>query len=539
MRSDARRYDVAGIGSIVLDRIHRVSRLLGPDEKAPVHAGAGQPSTREMPGGVVLNHLAWARLLGLRVAIFGRQAPDAPGRLLRSAMDRLGIARYIDQTGVASSCADIFVDDAGERAIYMARAATGDTTSGDIDRHFAGIIGAAAIVTTEVSQLPLAAVIRVLERAREAGAATVLDVDIPPSDAVPWLGTTAELMRAMQAAKGLKLSRKALAGLVDSGDVPSAARVLRERCGAEWVAVTLGQGGAWLCDASGATYVPAASVSVADTTGAGDAFLGGLLAGLHLALSTRDVLALANACGAACCERTGGFPDDPLACRARALAHYASLEGAPLTLAPFAPERDEMVEPETQSFLQVVPEQLARVAKDTDTRELRRAARLILGAEEQGGRLHLTGIGKPAHVASYGAAMLASTGTAAYLLDASEATHGSVGQIRSGDVVIAISNSGTTPELIGAIDAAHGMGAGVVAITSDPESALAQRAEVVLLARVTDEGCPLGLAPRASVLAQVLVLSALSVELQAAKQFDRAQYHRRHPAGALGRRSRG
>jgi arabinose-5-phosphate isomerase len=103
--------------------------------------------------------------------------------------------------------------------------------------------------------------------------------------------------------------------------------------------------------------------------------------------------------------------------------------------------------------------------------------------------------------------------------------------------VIAISNSGETRELLAAVDAARGLGAGIVAVTGNPDSSLARAADRVLLARIEREGGPLGLAPRASILAETLVLQALSVELQAARQLTRDAYHLRHPAGALGRRS--
>ena len=85
---------VVGIGSMVLDRIARVPRILGADEKGIVRDTDSGP-VRECVGGVVLNHLGWAAALGLPVGIFGKQADDAEGRFLRSAMDRLGIARHI------------------------------------------------------------------------------------------------------------------------------------------------------------------------------------------------------------------------------------------------------------------------------------------------------------------------------------------------------------------------------------------------------------------------------------------------------------
>ena len=100
------RLDAVGIGSMVVDRVHRAPRILGSDEKGILRdLGHGDPVRRHV-GGVVLNHLGWASALGLRTGIFGRQADDENGRFLRAAMDRLGIERQLAIDGSASSVAD-------------------------------------------------------------------------------------------------------------------------------------------------------------------------------------------------------------------------------------------------------------------------------------------------------------------------------------------------------------------------------------------------------------------------------------------------
>jgi arabinose-5-phosphate isomerase len=280
---------------------------------------------------------------------------------------------------------------------------------------------------------------------------------------------------------------------------------------------------------------PAARVRALDTTGAGDAFLGGLVAGLVRGLDWQQAALLGNACGAACCERLGAFPDDPARDRKRALELFAALGGPALDWpVPAAPAA---AAPELDGFLELAARELSGAAARFDREACARAAGLILSAEAAGARVHVTGIGKPEHLAHYAASLLSSTGTPATFLHGTEATHGSVGQLRPGDVLIAISNSGSTRELLETADAARALGARLVAITADLASPLAQRADVALEARVEREGGPLGLAPRASILAQTLALAALSVELQARRSFTRADYHARHPAGSLGRKS--
>jgi sugar/nucleoside kinase (ribokinase family)/D-arabinose 5-phosphate isomerase GutQ len=531
---------LVGIGSMVADRLYRTPRILGADEKAVLRSLPGGGASRRFVGGVMLNQLGWAAALGLRVGIVGKQADDEGGRFLRAAMEHLGIARHLVLDGSASSSAEIFVDDAGGRAIYMAAGATAETTSEHVRTHHASWITRARRVTTEVSQLPLAAVREVLRLAREASVPTVLDLDVPPSDAVPGLGDAESLDEVLRAADLLKPAKAAARELVPEAgdDALAVAEALRARYGCGAVVVTDGAEGCAVSAPGVALRVPACSVKeVVDTTGAGDAFLGGLLVGLHHGLDWPDALRLAAACGAACVEKLGAFPEDPDAARARVLELY---EGPPLPLAaaPDAqPPQQEAAASEALAALDVALEELAAVGRRPGAEPFARAAALVRAAEAAGGRVHVTGIGKPSHVARYAAAVLASTGTRATFLDASEAVHGSAGQLAAEDVLIAVSHSGETAELLHAVDTARELGTRVIAVTGAPGSRLARRAEIVLDAGTAREGGGLGLAPRASVAAQALVLAALSAELEVGRGFTRSDYHARHPAGELGRRS--
>jgi len=170
---------------------------------------------------------------------------------------------------------------------------------------------------------------------------------------------------------------------------------------------------------------------------------------------------------------------------------------------------------------------------------LQAAAELIEATEAAGGRVHVTGVGKPEHVAHYGASLLSSTGIPATFLHATESLHGSLGQLVPGDVVIAISNSGTTSECLLAVQAIRGYGGKLIAVTGGLSSPLAEAADVTLDAGVREEGGPLGLAPRASVAAEILVIAALGAVLQERRALDRDDYAARHPAGALGKQARG
>lgn len=185
-------------------------------------------------------------------------------------------------------------------------------------------------------------------------------------------------------------------------------------------------------------------------------------------------------------------------------------------------------------FLDSAESQMSQFCKEINEEEIEKAADIILSHQANGGRLHITGIGKPGHVAEYMASLFSSTGVPCYFLHGTEAVHGSSGQLVSGDVVIAISNSGETVELKSTVRAIKNNGCHVIAVTGNGSSWLARESDAVLLAGVKEEGGPLNRAPRNSVLAEILVLQALSVALQVERDWDPVKYVRCHPGGMLG-----
>lgn len=165
--------------------------------------------------------------------------------------------------------------------------------------------------------------------------------------------------------------------------------------------------------------------------------------------------------------------------------------------------------------------------------EFERAVELIL---QRRGRVIVTGIGKSGHIARKLAATLASTGTPAYFVHAAEAAHGDMGMITPEDVVIALSNSGTSEEVLTIVPLVKRQGARLISMTGRPESPLAQEADVHLDAAVAEEACPLNLAPTASTTAALALGDALAVALLDARGFGADDFARSHPGGALGRR---
>ena len=152
------------------------------------------------------------------------------------------------------------------------------------------------------------------------------------------------------------------------------------------------------------------------------------------------------------------------------------------------------------------------------------------------GRVVVSGIGKSGHIARKIASTMASTGTPAYFVHPAEASHGDIGMIAKDDVLIALSYSGESQELITIVPLLKRQGALLIAITGNPGSSLAREADVHLDAHVEKEACPLNLAPTASTTAALALGDALAVALLAAKGFGAEDFARSHPGGALGRR---
>ena len=161
------------------------------------------------------------------------------------------------------------------------------------------------------------------------------------------------------------------------------------------------------------------------------------------------------------------------------------------------------------------------------------ACKLILGSK---GRTVVMGMGKSGHIASKIAATLASTGTPAFFVHPGEASHGDLGMITPDDVVIMLSNSGETDEIITLLPVIKRLGIPLIALTGNPESTLAKIATTHIDVSVTREACPLGLAPTASTTAALVMGDAIAVALLEAKGFSKEDFALSHPGGILGRK---
>ncbi len=200
--------------------------------------------------------------------------------------------------------------------------------------------------------------------------------------------------------------------------------------------------------------------------------------------------------------------------------------------APLLPPRDADLIASGRQVIEVEAQALVALQARVGS-EFAAACRLLLDCR---GRVVCTGMGKSGHIARKIAATLASTGTPAFFLHPGEASHGDLGMVTDADVVLALSNSGESDEILAILPALRRQGNPMIAVTGRPQSSMARLADVHLDASVPAEACPLSLAPTASTTAALVMGDALAVALMEARGFTADDFARSHPAGTLGRR---
>jgi arabinose-5-phosphate isomerase len=185
-----------------------------------------------------------------------------------------------------------------------------------------------------------------------------------------------------------------------------------------------------------------------------------------------------------------------------------------------------------KNALQIEADAVLKLKEELDG-SFKKAMELIIDSE---GRVVFTGVGKTGLVAKKLAATFSSTGTSAFFVHAGEALHGDLGMIRGGDVVIAVSNSGETDEVISLLPSLRRIGVTLIALTGNSESTLAEHADLILEADVITEACPHNLAPTASTTAALALGDALAIALSSYYGFTPEDFALYHPGGSLGRK---
>jgi arabinose-5-phosphate isomerase len=185
-----------------------------------------------------------------------------------------------------------------------------------------------------------------------------------------------------------------------------------------------------------------------------------------------------------------------------------------------------------RKVLTIEAQEIQALASRLDT-HFEEAVKLILQCK---GRVVVSGMGKSGHIGNKIAATLASTGTPAFFMHPAEASHGDLGMITEGDIVIALSNSGESDEILNILPTIKRLGAKVISITGSANSTLAKESNIHLSAEVSQEACPLGLSPTASTTAALALGDALAVCVLDCRDFSAEDFARSHPGGNIGRR---
>jgi len=297
----AMHVEVVGLGSCAVDFFALVPKLIGADEKINAH------KLEIHAGGVTANNLTQVARLGASAGWIGFIGDDDNGRIIQKEFeaDGMDLSGIEVRRGELSSLTWIPVDDQGERCIYMFPNVTAKVTPKDIRSRFASHIQQARHFHTEASQLPLPPVLEAMRVAKESDVKTLFDLDVDPTYFVSaGLGTEEGLKEALRLTDVLKPCKAAARELTGETDYEKIARRLLA-LGPELVAITMGAEGSLVASADKMTHVPAFKIKVVDSTGAGDAFMGGLSYALLQGWDHERVGVFANACAALCCMQVG------------------------------------------------------------------------------------------------------------------------------------------------------------------------------------------------------------------------------------------
>lgn len=176
-----------------------------------------------------------------------------------------------------------------------------------------------------------------------------------------------------------------------------------------------------------------------------------------------------------------------------------------------------------------------KVVRDHLDKAFDEAVDLIVQRLNQNGKIIVAGVGKSGHIGRKIAATLTSTGATSVVLDAVDALHGDLGMVCDGDIVLALSYSGASEELLNLLPHLKRFSVKIVSLTGNPDSSLAQHSDVVLSVRVPKEACPFNLAPTASTTAMLVMGDALAMAVLQARGFNKQDFAKYHPSGAIGR----
>lgn len=517
------------VGSLVMDLIYSTSKV--PNEGETVNDGLSFTSA---PGGKGANQAVQAARLGIDVTMVGKLGNDIFGDGLLKAISEAGInTNYILRDDTCSSAVsniilEVVPGKKTKNRIIVVPGTNMKLTVDDVD-FLKDKISEYDMVILQL-EIPLDVNKRVIDYAYAKGVPVMLNsapYQALDDDILSKLAYISPNEHEAYGLTGIKTTNED--GSIDIKKVETAARAMLDK-GVENVIITLGSNGVAFMNKDMFVVKPCVDiVKVVDPTAAGDSFTGAFCSAVCMGMQPDKALDFANYTATMTVSRMGAITSLPTIKEVMELMekdnYYKKNGGISV---------EKSLNDILQDFVNISLEEMQELKNKINLKFYEASLYLILDAEKNGNRVHITGIGKPGHVAGYIASLLSSTGTPTYELNGTEAVHGSSGQVRPGDVVIAISNSGETLELKATITALKNNGAKIIAVTGKEDSWLVKNSDTFLYAGVNKEGDPLNRPPRASILAEVYVLQGLSLLLQCEKNITPQQYVKWHPGGTLG-----
>ena len=487
---------ISYIHSNVVDIFHKVEALPTAGQKG-YFQNPTQPISAKLIGGVTLNHLSWARLLGTPTSLLALQGDDENGILIRNKLKSfdIGINTINVSHDYCTSISHIFLDQNGERSIMMAPGSTSTINKETVNNlflpHFQA--GNIALFSTEISQVPLSGVIAMLDLCTKFDIPSFIDIDVPPSIATTDanLGSMSELQECLDKVTMIKPTLEAAIELLGYGkDMNNklmesfgfeqlskiADEMKRKYTECKMFAITNGkQGGIIFNDQHNINIETLSGIQQIDATGAGDAFFGGLIAGIyHYGMpetpeELQKIGNIAKCTGAACVEVLGALPkvfsDKGVRIKdskERLLELNADLQDLmdvnpmPDKAADVAEDGDIVGEGvKVSSVMNSILLDCEALTKMFNKPGLDAQIELLVKSIHSADRLFVTGIGKSGIMAQRMAASLSSIGYGAEFVNGSDWIHGDIGKLRLLDggrnLVIAFSASGKTRELYEAL----------------------------------------------------------------------------------------
>ena len=448
-----------------MDIFHKVISLPQSGQKG-YFQNLAEPISAKLVGGVTLNHLCWARILGVSTNLLALQGNDNNGRLIRDELKLFDVG--IDSIDVSdeycTSVSHIFLDNNGERSIMMASGATSMINSDVVDGIFYKHLiesNRVNIFSTEISQVPLNGVIAMLDYCNSNDIVTIMDVDVPPSIAIneARLGSIDEVYQSVTKARIIKPTLEAAIELIDSdrydinSNIIDIGSELMNKFGNEMIAITNGKQGSMFMNKNDAVIIDAIKgIKQIDSTGAGDAFFGGIIAGIyHYGIPTNknDMITIGNiasVCGAANVEILGALP---LKQQTQQRLIQLNPELTPLIdKLPLPIQTDS--ESQNISYKTSISNDIDGLSKLKDNINPKSLS-TIINTIKNANKIYITGIGKSGIIAQRMAASLSSINYSSEYINGIEWIHGDIGKLSDNDIIISLSVSGKTPELYNSI----------------------------------------------------------------------------------------